>query len=610
MTRGYMGKFLFVDLSTGKITEEYPDESLYRDFIGGYGIGARILYNRQKSGVDPLGPDNTLGLITGPLTGTPATFGCRWVAVGKSPLSGGWGDANCGGYFGPYLKFAGYDGVFITGISEKPVYLLIDNGKAEIKDASHLWGKITHEVEEALETEYGPKSRAIAIGPAGENMSLISCIMHNRGDAAGRSGMGAVMGSKKLKAVVVRGDMQVPIAAPDGANQLRKEHIEEGKGWFPNFGVYGTAGHAMESAHSGDSPVKNWGGIGVIDLPDNSGLDKEIIKAYVDKRGGCWHCPSACKATMKAGPEEYKYPVGAHRPEYETTAAFGSMCLNAEGHAVVLANHLCNIYGLDTISTGTTLAFAMECYEHGVITKADTDGIEMTWGNQKAMITMIEKMARREGFGDILADGVNKAALKIGGDAEKYAVHIGGQELGLHDPKSGFIAFQGKPMMAMYHMDATPGRHTTGFGPTQFTGYVIGAAGVCMHSNIGLPDPMKYLVGFLRTVTGWDRSLEELCKDGERIGNMRHLFSLREGDVPIKRFVHPRIPGRPPFEDGPVAGVSMDVEQQAYWNLGALDWDPVTNIPSKKKLIELGLNDITEELWPEPEGPSGIMPIE
>jgi aldehyde:ferredoxin oxidoreductase len=403
--------------------------------------------------------------------------------------------------------------------------------------------------------------------------------------------------------------MKVPVADPEGANRLRKEHITEGKDWFPQFGIYGTGGHAAESAHGGDTPVKNWGGIGVIDLSDNSGLDKEIIRANVDKRGGCWHCPSACKATMKAGPDEFGYPAGAHRPEYETLAAFGAMCLNSNSHAIVLANHLCNLYGLDTISTGTTLAFAMECYEHGIVTRSDTDGIELEWGNAEAMLSMLEKIAKREGFGDVLADGVSQAAAKIGKDAERYAVHIGGQELGLHDPKAGFVAYQGKPMMAMYQMDATPGRHTTGFGPTQFMNYVLGSAGICMHSNIGLPDPERYLVGFLRTVTGWDRSAEELAVVGERIGTMRHLFSLREGDVPINRFVHPRIPGRPPFEDGPLAGVTMDMEMQAYWNLGALDWDPVTNKPSRKKLLKLGLDDIVGELWPEPEGPAGIGPI-
>jgi len=207
-----MGKLLFVNLSTGEMKDEAPDESLYRDFIGGYGVGAKILYSRQRGGVDALGPENTFGLLTGPLTGTPATFCCRYAVVAKSPLAGGWGDANSGGHFGPHLKFAGYDGVFFTGISEKPVYLLIDNGRAELRDAAYLWGKGTYETEDTLEAEHGPTSKVVSIGPAGEKVALVACIMSNKGDAAGRSGLGSVMGSKKLKAVVARGEMKVPIA--------------------------------------------------------------------------------------------------------------------------------------------------------------------------------------------------------------------------------------------------------------------------------------------------------------------------------------------------------------------------------------------------------------
>ena len=211
MAGGYIGRMLFVDLSTGKINEETPDESLYRDFIGGYGVGARVLYSRQKGGIDPLGPENILGIVTGPLTGTPTPLGCRYAVVGKSPLTGGWGDANCGSDFGPHLKFAGYDGVFFNGISKKPVYLSIDNGKAELKDASHLWGKSTFETDDILAETYGKNAKIMSIGPAGEKLSLVACMITNKGSAAGRSGLGAVMGSKKLKAVVVKGEGKVPL---------------------------------------------------------------------------------------------------------------------------------------------------------------------------------------------------------------------------------------------------------------------------------------------------------------------------------------------------------------------------------------------------------------
>jgi len=595
-----MGKLLFVDLSTGEMKEEKPDQSLYRDFIGGYGVGARVIYSRQKGGVDPLGAENTFGLVTGPLTGTPAPFGCRYVAVAKSPLTGGWGDANCGGYFGPNLRFAGYDGVFFSGISEKPVYLFIDNGKAQLREAAHLWGKVTFETNDRLQAEHGKTAKVVSIGPAGEKLSLVACLMNNRVDAAGRSGLGAVMGSKKLKAVVVKGEGKVPIADSEAADRLRQEHIAEMKAlpFLEDFHRYGTSSHTAESAHSGDTPVKNWGGVGVIDFPDVSGLQKEVTDAMVESRTGCWRCPAACKARLKEGDGEYKYPAGIHRPEYETQAAFGTICLNNNSEAIAMAGYICDGYGLDTISTGTILAFATECYEHGIITKADTDGLELTWGNHQAMIAMLEKIARREGFGDVLADGVKVAAERIGKGAEEYAVHIGGQELGMHDPRFDFPPFAGIPAAARYQMDATPGRHTAGFGPSQFQGYVVNASGLCLHSNLAVADPNKYLVAFMSAVTGWDRSLDELLECGERIGNMRHVFNLREGINPLELKVHGRIIGRPPQKEGPLAGVSADIEAQDYWNLGALDWDRKTTKPSQRKLLEMGLDDIAGELWP------------
>jgi aldehyde:ferredoxin oxidoreductase len=599
MAGGYIGKLLFVNLSTGKIKEETPEESLYRDYIGGYGVGARILYSRQKGGVDPLGPENTLGIMTGPLTGSPAPMGCRWVVVAKSPLTGGWGDANCGADFGPYLKFAGYDGMFFTGIASKPVYLSIDNGKAELREAGHLWGKTTFETDDILKEAHGSSAKVICVGPAGEKQSLLSCIMTHKDSTAGRSGMGAVMGSKKLKAVVIKGDGKVPITNAEATEKLRKEYLAIIGKSPARAGLHsaGTVGHADASVHSGDTPVKNWGGVGIIEMPDVSGLNQKEFNANVELRNGCWRCPIACRGVLKEGPGEYKYPAGTKRPEYETTAAFGAMCCNTSAEAVIMANHLCNYYGVDTISTGTAIAFAMECYEHGIITKKDTGGIDLKWGNHRAMIEMTRKLALREGFGEVLADGVKKAAERIGKGAEEYAVHIGGQELGLHDPKFDFPAFAGTPTSAKYMMDAAPGRHTGGFGPSHYGWLVVNAAGLCLHINTAV-DGAKYAAEFMAVITGWERSTEDILKCGDRIGVMRHVFTLREGDNPLKRKVHGRIIGRPPFKEGPLAGVTADLEAQVYWNLGAMDWDRETTKPSKQKLLELGLNDIAGELWP------------
>jgi len=371
-----------------------------------------------------------------------------------------------------------------------------------------------------------------------------------------------------------------------------------GQSFFDLFRKYGTTAGTPQSAHSGDTPVKNWSGVGVVDFPDPSGLSGDAAIANLERHEGCWHCPFTCKGALKGGTGEYKYPAGTARPEYETQAAFGTMCLNNNTESIAMANHICNSYGIDTIAGGCTIAFAIECYENGIITKKDTDGIELTWGNHKAIVAMTEKMAKREGFGDILADGVKVAAEKIGKGAEQYAVHIGGQELGMHDPKLDFSTNPDAPAAARYQMDATPGRHTQGFGSSGFQGHVVNAAGLCLMGYFEV-DPAKYIVGFMSAVTGWDRSMDELLKAGERIANMRHVINLREGINPLEWPVHPRIIGKPPQEEGPLAGVTADIEAQNYWNLGALDWDRVTTKPSKKKLLELGLEDVAKDLWPE-----------
>ncbi|MFC2038583.1 aldehyde ferredoxin oxidoreductase family protein [Chloroflexota bacterium] len=604
MIGGYMGKILFVNLSTGEIKEETPDEKLYLDYIGGYGIGARILYDRQKPGVDALGPDNILGFTTGPLTGTPATVGTRYAAVAKSPLTGGWGDANSGGNFGPYLKFAGFDAVFVSGISEKPVYLLIDNGKAELKDAAHLWGKDCYYTEDKLKEDHGNECESVSIGESGEKLALISCIITKRGAAAGRSGMGAVMGSKKLKAIAVKGNMEVPVADKAGADQLRKDHVvslttkgpDGGMSFQERFHKYGTTDMTARSAHSGDTPVKNWAGVGIVDFKEVSGLTGDNAIANLASREGCWRCPIACEGRLKEGTGEYKYPDNVRRVEYETQGSFGAMCLNDNTESINMANHICNAYGLDTISAGCAVAFAMECYENGIITKEDTGGIELTWGNHKAIVDLTMMMAKREGIGDILADGVKVAAEKIGKGSEEYAVHIGGQELGMHDPK--LVGRPGQPSAARYQMDATPGRHTQGFGPSGFGGHVTNAAGLCLFGGFGPPGGRNFTLEFMNLVTGLELTAEDLAKKGERIANIRHLFNLREGVNEKELTVHPRIIGTPPQTEGPLANVTADIETQISENLIALGWDPKTTIPTKEKLVELGLDDIVKEYYP------------
>ncbi len=610
-----MGKILFVDLSKGELKDEALDEKLCRDFIGGYGIGARILYSRQKAGVDPLGPENTFGILTGPLTVSPALSGTRYTVVGKSPLTGGWGDANSGGYFGPHLKYAGYDGIFFTGISAKSVYLFIKDGKAELRDAIHLWGKDSFETEDILKSELGKNVEVVCIGQSGENLSLIACVMNNKGRAAGRSGIGAIMGSKKLKAIAVTGNMKIPLADEKRAKEIRGEYL--GKLSQPLaaiFRSFGTPAFTAQSAHSGDSPVKNWGGVGIVDFPHAELIDLIPVMEHQTKKFACLRCPFGCGGIMESG-TEYEYEEGAHKPEYETLCMFGTNCLNTNLESIIKANDICNRYGLDTISAGATISFAIECYENGIITKKDTDGIEMTWGNHKSIVAMTEKLAKREGFGAVLADGVKVAAEKIGKGSEKYAIHIQGQEVPAHDPKLGYH------FATTYRLDPTPARHTQGgegfvapelvpeFDSKSFSGrgeahkrgsnffQIVNSSGMCMFMYMTLP-AAKVVAEFISAVTGWDVTMDELLKTGERIQNLRHAFNLREGLNPLEFKVPDRLLGRPPQKGGPLAGVTVDEDTMIKEYLAAMDWDAKTAKPSKKKLQELGLDDVAKDLWP------------
>ncbi|MFO7995994.1 MAG: aldehyde ferredoxin oxidoreductase family protein [Dehalococcoidia bacterium] len=618
MARGYMGKVLFVDLAKNQLKEEALDENLCRQFIGGYGIGARVLFSRQKAGVDPLGPDNTLGILSGPFTGTPAVAGTRFTVVGKSPLTGGWGDANSGGYFGAFLKFSGYDAVFFNGISAKPVYLFIDNGKAELRDAAHLWGKDTRQTEEMLQSELGKDVEVACIGPAGERVSLISAVI-SKSRTAARSGLGAVMGSKKLKAVAVKGNIKVPLADEIKTRELRKKYLGELGGHIVWLKPFGTPFLVDIGVQTGDSPVKNWAGVGVIDFPDFQPLAKEAVIERRSKMFACYQCPIGCGGYMKAGTGEYKYEAGSRRPEYETIAMFGTNCLNNNLESIIMANDICDRAGLDTISAGAAIALAIECYEKGLITRADTDGLEMTWGNHKAIVAMTEKLARREGLGDILADGVKVAAEKIGQGSDQYAIHIGGQELPAHDPKHAFHFATG------YRLDPTPGRHFVGselsdapahpsgllprFDHKSFSGrgearkigsnfhQVVVCTGMCLFVYWAFPN-VEPVGEFMRAVTGWEMSDDELLKTGERISNMRHAFNIREGLNPLEFKVPDRVVGRPPLKEGPVAGITINEDTMTKEYLTAMDWDLKTARPSKKKLLELGLADVAQELWP------------
>jgi len=612
---GAMEKILWVDLGTREITEEPFEEATARKYLGGYGLGARVLWDHQKPGVDPLGPEATLGFVTGITTGTDVVGGSRYTVVGKSPLTGGWGDANSGGSFGPQLKFAGFDAVFFTGISDKPVYLYLHNGQAELLDAGEIWGKDTVETEDILRAKHGKNLEVACIGPASEKLALISGIINNKGRAAARSGLGAVMGSKRLKAIVAQGNLTPPAYAPELMKELRKKHVAALTGHAEQLHETGTPGIFEVCCIIDDAPAKNWAGVVTIDLPDYSACGGPAVLEKQMRRFACWRCPIACGGLMKAGTGEYQYEEGVHKPEYETLAMLGSNLLNSNLDSIIVAADICNRYGLDTISAGACIAFTIECYENGILSEADTDGLEMTWGNHKAIVAMVEKMAKREGFGDFIADGVKRAAEKIGRGAEKYAMHIGGQEIAGHDPRGGWGFAIG------YGCDPTPGRHNQGGGQhppglnipdvprEQRTGrglyhkistnfmHAASSMGLCQFV-IGAYPHVDQLLEALRALTGWEEiSADELLQTGERITNVRQAFNIREGlQTP---FLYPdRMRGVPPKTVGPRAGITFTHEEIYNQYLVEMDWDTKTGKPSKGKLLELGLEDIAQVLWP------------
>jgi aldehyde:ferredoxin oxidoreductase len=613
MAGGYMGRILFVDLTSGKISQELAVPDLYQNFFGGYGIGARVLFSRQKAKVDPLGPDAMLGFVAGLLTGTPALFGARYVVVGKSPLSGTWGDANSGGDFGPYLKFSGYDAVFFSGVSPSPVYLSIDNCKAELRPADKLWGKDTWETESLLQDELGKEARIACIGPSGESLSLISCIINNGGRAAGRSGLGAVMGSKKLKAIAVQGNQKVPLARELEVKEVRTRHLGQLGGAVQAFRKFGTCAGMNALVQTGDAPVWNWKGT-ALDFTTAAAISDQKVIDLQERRYGCWRCPVACGGHMKPGTGQYSYPAHVHKPEYETLAAFGSMCLNDNLESIIKVNDICNRYGLDTISAGVTIAFAIECYENGLISNKDTDGIELKWGNHKAIVDMTERLAKRQGFGDILAGGVKQAAEHIGKGAEELAIHIHGQEVPMHDPKR-FMNY------ATAYIDSTPARHTQGnYGVKPASGlefpaydskstagrgaankmgsdlmHAISCAGLCMF-GYGFMSAGA-LTDFVNLITGWDYSIDDLLNVGDRVASIRQAFNIREGVSTFDFKIPGRVAGNPPPEAGPTAGRTVDFDTLLKDLLVARGWDTDTGKPTKHKLIELGLEDVAKALW-------------
>ena len=440
---GFEGKMLEVNLTDGTVKASMVDKDSLRKFIGGSGLGAKLMLDRVAPDVEPLSPDNTLFILTGPTSGTSIPGGARFAVCAKSPLTNMFGESSSGGSFAFELRSAGWDGIIIEGASKKPVYIVIDDDKVEIKDASGLWGKNTHEVTDLLKERHGDKKRGslISIGVGGENLVKFAGISSEKKNFAARCGLGAVMGSKKLKAVFVKGSGKVSLADPDRFNARRKgvlkkaqEHIAlqvlNAQGTNAAFGI---------SALTGDLPIKNWT-VG-INTEVSSKIEGGVLSGpdFLISNDACHGCMVACKRVVHITDGPYKGMEGPG-PEYEGVASLGSLLMIGDMAAVIKMNEVCNDLGMDVISCGSTIAFAMECFEHGIISTKDTDGIELKWGDHAAVLKMIEKIARREGFGDVLAEGSKRAAQKIGKGASDYAVEIKGMEVPMHDPRANYLA--------------------------------------------------------------------------------------------------------------------------------------------------------------------------
>jgi aldehyde:ferredoxin oxidoreductase len=649
MAGGYTGKYCVVDLGSGTTEVVEPGDAFYRKFLAGYGLGAAVITERQKPGVDPLSPEAHLGFCSGLITGSGALFSGRFMVVGKSPLTGGWGDANAGGYLSREIKRTGYDAVFFTGAAEKPVWVNVEDGKIYIRDARTLWGKDVIDTEAAIRDALGDQKVQVAcIGESGEKCSLISGIATDSGRMAARSGLGAVMGSKKLKGVAFRGQHTIPVARSEEVKAINRRFLTEyKKSKLPDrvtvrfmhliskliartgiavpaqaslvreiYRRYGTPGLTVYSAMVGDMPIKNWSGVGIIDYTADSAAknsDKSVIK-YQKRKYACQSCPLACGGIIDIKKGRYRGTTG-HKPEYETLGSFGGLLLHDDLDAIIELNEMCNRAGIDTISTGAAVAFAIECHEKGIIDESSGDGLKLGWGKSEEIIKLTEMIIKREGIGDILADGVMRAAEKIGNGAEQYAVHAGGQELPMHDSRldPGFaIAYQCEP---------TPGRHSIssyqyidlysvgkmfprakqmiraakgkesknikGYAAGTYYMQLVNSAGMCFFGAITSALPV---VEWLNAVTGWDLPADEFFKTGERILSLRKAFNAREGIKPEDYRLNDRALGKRPLTKGPLKGVTVNMEQLMTEFYGTVGWDLSTGGPTKEKMTELEID--------------------
>ncbi len=621
MPYGYCGKILRVDLTRETVRDELLDDRLVKNFLGGTGLGAKILFDEVPPGLSAFDTSNKLVFMTGLLTGTPVPTAARYGVVFKSPQTGGYGEATAGGKWGPELKWAGYDGIVVEGCAVEPRMLVIRNDRVEIKDATHLWGKDTYQTEKRLQEELGKEFTVASIGPAGENLVRMSSIINDRGRAAARTGPGAVMGSKKLKAIAVNGNRKPHLRDAARVKILCKGFLQKIKE-HPSTDLLsskGTAGLFLLREPVGYGIVKNW----QMDLSEFPGRNQisgdRLNEEFLVRREACFNCPVACGRVTETILDGT--PVEVKGPEYESIAALGSQCCCSDMETLILANHLCNILGMDTISTGGVLAFAMECYERDLFPEDVLEGRKLPWGDSAVIINLIKAIAYREGkLGELLSQGVKKASEALGSEAMTCAVQVKGVEAAEHDPRSG----QGWGLS--YVVGNAGARHTEGgvwpeFGNVQtplglgqkmdrttiegkpealiimqdMIASAMNSLGLCYFAY-GFPNLMGYVPEFLEAVTGYKMDIEDFLLCGERSFNVKRVFNAREGigrkdDVLPDRFLHQ------PLQQGASKGLVARAEEMLdeYYRLRG--WDPETGWPTKEKLAQLSLEEESRALY-------------
>lgn len=619
---GYAGKLLRINLTSGEYKQEEINEEELRKYMGCTGYAAQLLYQEMPGGTDPLSPEAKVVLATGPVTGTLSPSGGSYEACYKSPLSGTWNQARSGGSFGPKLKYAGFDFVVLEGKSNEPVYLYVHDGQVEIKPAKHLWGLDVEEVTDTLVRELDdPEISVATIAKAGENGVLYAALINDRGRAAGRGGIGAVFGSKNLKAIVVNGTGGVKVANPKEFTEV----ISKTEAWLKNYplaGIPAMGTSGLVSLHNtlGILPTRNFQTAHFEKADQVSG--EVLNRKYQIKARACYGCSFACGRYTSVNNGQFATPP-MEGPEYESLDLLGPNCGVDNLEAIIRGNYLCNIYGLDAVSTGMCISFAMECYEKGLITDKETEGLSLQWGNAEVMLQLIEKIAHNEGFGAFLAQGVKRMAEQLGPNADEVALQVKGLELPAHEPRA-----ESKVLAVQYAVSPRGACHmhpnwaaTWDFGqldcgmkefglpwpPTgpqdesaqkgivykyiALQGEVSEVLGTCIFHSWGTEGnsitPQLY-AEMVSALTGWDVTTEELVKASERSWNLKRCFNAREGftradDKLPKRFSQP-------IPDGPSAGAKVEdlnTMLDAYYE--AMGWDKETGLPTLENLKELGL---------------------